>query len=145
MEVDILIEKSSGGIKITNKNFMISNKITQKDFTSSDLYNEVFKQESNAYTHYNLKPQNIGNDKFLITLIFNPEGNIFMMNLRMQFGESLPSWSNWSEDQELKIKKEHDIWLKSNFGNPPYNYSWGIISSNYEPRSGSSSITFYYK
>lgn len=132
-------------IKITNENLIVSNKMTRKDFLNSDIYNEAVKEEINSYMHYHLKPQNIIDDKFFITLIFKPEGNIYMMKLRMQVGESLPSWLNWSEDNELELQKAHDKWLKSNFGDPPYNNSWGTISSIYDPRSGSSSITFVYK
>lgn len=145
MEVYNLIDKSNGGIKIANKDFLINSKLTQKEFLDSIMYNEVLSQDNNSYTNYNLHPQSIGNSKFMITLIFNPNGKIFMARLRMQIGENLPSWSNWSENGEHEMKEQHDNWLESNIGNPPYNYSWGTISSSYDPRSASSSITFAYK
>ena len=62
----------------------------------------------------------------------------------MTNGDSLPSWENWSKEEQLKKKDKHDIWLKTNIGKPPYKYSWGEISSNYDPRSGSSMITIRY-
>lgn len=57
---------------------------------------------------------------------------------------NLASWNNWSESEEQSKKDEHDKWLLRNIGEPPYNYSWGEISSNYDPRSGSSMITIRY-
>lgn len=140
-----MIEKSTGNLTIDNKETLINNKLTESDFIKSDLYNDVYNTDKNCYTNYYLNPQNIGGNKFSITLIFDPHGKIFIVKLRIIHGENLSSWSNWSENGEQEIKKEHDTWLEASMEKPPYHYLWGTISSNYDPRSASSSIIFFYK
>ena len=140
-----MIDKNIGSIKIGNVDGQIYSGLTKNEFINSNMYNEVFNQDNNTYTNYYLKPQNIGDCKFSIVVIFDPNNRIFMVKLRMLIDEKIPSWSDWTEENELDMKKRHDKWLEDNIGNPPYNYSWGKISSSYDPRSVSSVITFTYK
>jgi hypothetical protein len=53
-------------------------------------------------------------------------------------------WSDWSEAGEMRKKVLHDTILAKAYGSPPYNFSWGTISSSYDPRGGSSSIAIRY-
>lgn len=138
-----MIDKLNGGINITENKFVINCKLTKSDFISSILFDEATSKEVNSYTHYYLKPKNIENVKFQINLIFNPNGKI--LNVFLGIYETDNPWENWSGSHELKRKELHDKWLEENLGNPPYDYSWGTVSSTYDPRSGSSTITFTYK
>jgi len=54
------------------------------------------------------------------------------------------TWHDWSETEERKIKALNDDLLKKYLGPPPYVYDWGTIESDYDARSGSSSIVIHY-
>ena len=49
-----------------------------------------------------------------------------------------------SEAFELERKTSHDAWLRVELGTPPYEYPWGAVTSNYEPRDCSSEIIVTY-
>ncbi len=50
----------------------------------------------------------------------------------------------WNEELELERKRLHDDWLRKELGAPPYCYSWGEISSEYDPRGCVSDIILNY-
>lgn len=54
------------------------------------------------------------------------------------------SWDSWSEQYEFQRMKEHDRLLENLIGHTSCKYTWGEITSDYEPRSGSSMITIRY-
>ena len=41
---------------------------------------------------------------------------------------------------ELRRKAHHDAWLKSELGNPPYEYLWGTVDSTFDEKGLSSGI-----
>ena len=139
-----MINIKSGSITINGKNFVIRRGLTKDEFIKSTLFGEVLNQQVYSFTNYYLKPQLIGKDNFILVLYFNPNNIIDSVDLSLSRDENIPSWNNWSEGEELKKKDEHDKWLERKIGKPPYKYSWGEISSNYDPRSGSSMITIRY-
>ncbi len=53
------------------------------------------------------------------------------------------TWKNWSEEREKKILKYYEDWLEAEIGKIKH-YSWGRISSQFDKKSGSSSITINY-
>lgn len=71
-----MINKLDGGINIDENGFVINCKLTKDRFVGSALFNGATSQETNSYTHYYLLPKYIGNVKFQINLIFNPDGKI---------------------------------------------------------------------
>ena len=141
----ILINIQNGFIEIANKNFAIKKNLTEEEFIKSSLFSDVLNKDDYGYKRYFIKPQIICNAKFVISLIFNTDGVLYMTNLGLQMNDSLPSWETWSENDEIQKKELNDKWLEKNVGKPPYTYPWGSISSSYDPRSGSSSITIVYK
>lgn len=133
-----------GYLYIKNKDLIISPKLSKKEFKSSDLYNDVISHDIvNEYPSYLIKPQIIADNLFTIRVLFNKEGNVFIINLDMTDGV-ISNWNNWSKRNNNKKKKDHDIWLKSQLGNPPYKYDWGEILSKYEAKSGASVIIIRY-
>lgn len=50
----------------------------------------------------------------------------------------------WSEARELDRKSTHDRWLAQELGNGPYEYAWGSITSDFDPRGCSSEIIVVY-
>jgi hypothetical protein len=137
-----MIDIKNGSIAL--QNFMMRKGLTKDDFLSSNLFGEVLKHQEYEFTTYSLKPQLIEKEKFIMVIYFNKNDIIDLVNLSLSNSENLPSWDNWSESEEQRKKEEHDKWLLNKIGIPPYNYDWGTVSSNYDPRSGSSMITIRY-
>jgi hypothetical protein len=50
----------------------------------------------------------------------------------------------WTEALELERKAKHDHWLARELGNAPYQYRWGSITSDFDPRGCSSEIIIVY-
>lgn len=139
-----MININNGNISINNGKFTITKSLTKNKFMNSSLFNDVLSQQTHIFSNYYLKPQLIGKDKFIITLIFNQDDMIYFVNICLCSDEGVPTWNNWSKNKVLKIKDKNDKWLENNIGKSPYKYSWGEISSNYDPRSCSSMITIRY-
>lgn len=139
-----MIDIKTGGIILNNNNFLIEKGLNKDEFEKSNLISEVLNRQTYGYTSYFLKPLLVGNDSFTLVLYFNQDGIIDSVNLSLSSNDSSTAWNNWSEDDELRKKNKHDKWLLNNVGKPPYKYLWGEISSNYDPRSGSSMITIRY-
>lgn len=139
-----MININNGNLTIDDGRFTITKGLTKNDFINSNKFKDVLSQQTLTFSNYYLKPQLIGKDKFMVVLFFNQNDMIYLVNISLSDDGSVPSWTNWSEDEELKRKDLHDNWLEKNIGMPPYKYAWGEISSNYDPRSGSSMITIKY-
>jgi hypothetical protein len=50
----------------------------------------------------------------------------------------------WDRATEMNRKSRHDAWLRSELGNPPYEYLWGSISSWFDEKSLSSDIIILF-
>ena len=139
-----MIDLVNGGLALDGNTFIIRKGLTKNEFEKSSLFDEVLNQQSYGFTNYYLKPQLIKNAFFVIVLYFNPQDILDFVNLSLSDSDCVPSWDDWSESRAKGKKKEHDEWLLRNIGKPPYKFPWGEISSNYDPRSGSSIITLKY-
>lgn len=137
-----MIDIKRGNISLNG--FILKRGLTKDVFIKSNLMGDVLSQNASIYTNYYLKPQFIGSERFTVVLYFNQSNLIEFINISLLSDGNIPSWDNWSENEELNRKVEHDKWLESKIGKPPYKYSWGEISSAYDPRSGSSMITIRY-
>lgn len=52
--------------------------------------------------------------------------------------------TGWTEAHELERKALHDAWLLRELGNPPYDYPWGSIASEYDAKVCVSEIIVTY-
>ena len=140
-----MIDINNGDIRLTKKTLVIRKGLTIDEFAKSDLFEDVYKKDEYEYTRFFVGLQFIGENQFAVSLLFNPLGRLYSIHLKISIDGKMPSWDNWSEEGELRIKDMHDMWLKKNVGDPPYNYSWGTIYSTYDPRSASSSMGVRFK
>lgn len=53
--------------------------------------------------------------------------------------------SEWSVDLELQRKALHDRWLQTELGEPPYEYSWGTVTSEFDAKGVVSEIIVNYE
>ncbi len=138
-----MIDINNGNVMIGNT--VLNNSISIKEFINSDVFKSVYKSDINSkHQKFFLKPQKIDEEYFYIYLFFDENELLNVLFLFMTDNEEMPTGKKWSLESEMKLKKQHDEWLKKNIGNPPYDYYWGSISSDYDNRSASSSITIRY-
>ena len=52
--------------------------------------------------------------------------------------------SRWTAELEQERKLKHDEWLRTEFGAPPYEYPWGSVTSEFDPRGCVSDIIVSY-
>jgi hypothetical protein len=126
------------------KNFALAPHLIKEDFIQSKLFNEVKRENHYGYSRYELKTQMIVGEMWAIFLYFNRQQLLEMISLSLVGNETESDWEDWSEEKELEKKAKHDSWLMQRVGNPPYKYRWGDIASEYDSRSGSSTITIRY-
>ena len=84
-------------------------------------------------------------DESLIVIVFFKGEILESVELSITGPEFGTQWQDWSEEKELDRKKANDQWLKNNRLVPNTSYAWGEIWSDYDPRSGSSSIVIRYR
>lgn len=115
-------------------------------FTRRDLSSLPFAAESQVvnepYHSYSLGAQRIAERSFFVVLYFYGQQleSIDLAHGAPEFGTS----GDWSEEGELKRKQWHDDWLRGQTGHASHVYKWGEVGSNYDPRSGGSSIIIRY-
>lgn len=65
---------------------------------------------------------------------------------QVYFAFAVPSdeIKDWVEDREQQRKAKHDAWLRAALGEPPYEYAWGQVQSDFDPRGWSSEILVIY-
>lgn len=139
-----MIDISNGSVFIAEKDTLLEFNLCENVFVESMLFSDVLEKDINVYINYFIKPQKIYNKQFMMRLYFNQMKCLEFLQLFISTDDEIPSWDNWSKEKEINKKAEHDKWLQENLGNPPYKYSWGEITSKYDMRSGSSSITIRY-
>lgn len=52
--------------------------------------------------------------------------------------------SDWTPEMEQERKLKHDQWLRAELGPPPYEYAWGTVTSEFDPRGCVSDIIVTY-
>ena len=50
----------------------------------------------------------------------------------------------WDRELEMRRKALHDAWLSEQFGDPPYEYAWGTIASEFTEQDISSDIAITF-
>lgn len=139
-----MICNRTGEIKFSNITQSLNARMEKSNFLASPFKNEILRDDSHTTSSiYVLNTMDLWNKKVNVTLIFDQSDKLFMVRMSLSTGVA-KSWENWSEDSEKKLKVAHDNFLEQHLGLPPYDYSWGVIGSNYDPRSGSSMITIRY-
>lgn len=134
-----MIHRQTGEIELSS-GFRIGPSFSEAQFLSSPLA-RVAKalNRTQPWSGYRTSRQRIGYKTFRITLHFCG-GKLSSIELFEVGAESKAFWNDWSEREEAERKASHDAWLASMLGEPPYEYPWGKISSEYDPQGGYSCI-----
>jgi hypothetical protein len=67
-----------------------------------------------------------------------------LLSIAWQLALASDKESVWSVDHELERKELHDDWLRAGIGEPPYDYPWGRIESDYDSKGCASSVIMTY-
>lgn len=126
------------------KNLSITAGLTMQELYLSDVYCDIIDKNIGNYSRFHLGIHEIDNEQFAVIIYFNTNGIIDFFQLSQTYGCTIPSWEKWSEREMVDRQKKHDKWLECKLGRPPYRYRWGEITSELDPRSGSSFITFRF-
>lgn len=140
-----MINKLDG--KIAFDSFSLTPNITLQAFKSLLKSNQIVSHEENEMAiNIYLLPQKCGDKYFSIRLYFSRKNKVLThLLISLQKNASIPSWTSWSEKDQLEVKKADDSWLSEEIGDiPPYKFSWGEITSVYNQREGSSYIAIKY-
>ena len=126
---DGTVEFSSGEIRRTwDRAQFLSSPVGSESKTG--LQNEDWR-------HYDIKPE----AGLAGSVLFKGDElqKIFLMT-------SMPSDQSgeWTVERELERKVIHDRWLRGELGNPPWNYSWGKVVSEFDAKSVASEIIIVY-
>ncbi len=112
-------------------------------FAAASANHSTRSQQTFAqHVRHSLRGVSIGGTQFNATFIF-ATGKLESISLALP--SSASGWDSWSEADEKQRKVDHDKWLATTLGPPPYDYPWGTISSQYSPQSAASTITFRYR
>ncbi|WDF52121.1 hypothetical protein PQ460_06830 [Paenibacillus sp. KACC 21273] len=132
--------------------------LTLAQVLQSQWYNDYFteiRDMNNGYVWYSFQDVPISSHVFSVSLLF--QNSVFRMTMMSisdpKYGQS---WDDWTEAKELQRKQEHDALLRQELERKPdvrrskpypyieYKVAYGSISSSYDPRSASSSISITY-
>jgi hypothetical protein len=130
-----MIDQSTGEL-ILKGAVRVGRWLTRRQFLSSPLYRQATGLIHNEGWHsYGLEATGINQQKLFITL---------------QFLDSTLKWIDFVVDggddlNEAGQKRLHDELLEQWLGAGPYAYAWGRVTSDYDPRSDTSSIFVGYE
>ncbi|WP_437638501.1 hypothetical protein [Sorangium sp. So ce854] len=134
-----MIHRQSGEIELSS-GVRIGPSYSEAQFLSSPLARTANAlTQTRPWSGYRTSRQRIGFRTFRMTLHFCG-GKLALVELFEVGAESKAFWNDWSEKEEAERKASHDAWLESILGAPPYEYPWGKITSEHDPRGGYSSI-----
>ena len=137
-----MLDKSTGELYIESIPVKLGPQFTRRDLSATPV--AVRPQVVNEpYHSYSLGEQRIAGQPFFVVFYFYGQQLEFvdLAHAATEFGTS---WDDWSEEGELRRKQWHDDWLREQTGHAAHVYGWGEVSSDYDPRSGGSSITIRY-
>jgi hypothetical protein len=137
-----MLDPNAGELTIASIPLQLGPGFTRDELLALPLASHT--QVANEPHHsYMIGAHEIAGLTFIITLYFYGQQleSISLAHIAKEFGTS---WDDWSEEQELQRKAVHDRWLIEQTGQASHVYPWGEIGSDYDPRSGGSSITIRY-
>jgi hypothetical protein len=137
-----MLDKETGELHIESIPVKIGPCFTRRDLAVTPVAAQS-QVVNEPYHSYSLGEQQIAGRPFFVTLYFYGQEleSIDLAHPTTKFGTS---WADWSKESELRRKRWHDDWLREQTGYASHVYQWGEVGSDYDPRSGGSSITIRY-
>jgi hypothetical protein len=134
-----MIDKDTGEIAIDSVPIVLGPSFVLDDLLSSSLAGQCQAGPgAEPYRSLVIGEHLISGLTFFVTLGFYGQKLEF---IDLLYSGELP---DGSKTQEAERKKVHDRWLVKQLGKASSTYKWGEISSDYDPRSDTSSIVIRY-
>ena len=126
-----MLDTSTGELHIESVPMKLGPQFTRRALSSTPVA-ATSQVVNEPYHSYSLGEQRIADEPFFVVLYF--------------YGQLLESidLAYSAENDERRRKKWHDKWLHGQTGAPSHVYAWGEVSSDFDPRSGGSSIIIRY-
>jgi len=132
------------GILHLNGENLIAPGLRETDFTRSSLGAAGRFGANDGYSRYHRVSGALDNGLTCAATVIFYEGVLNSLSFAPLWPGAARSWAEWSEAGELRVKALNDQLLREYLGPPPYVYAWGTIESDYDPKSGGSSIVVRY-
>ncbi len=140
----LMIDTITGDLFIESVPSKIGVKFTRQNFFSSLLAQRasvIVKNE--PYCSFSVGSHEILDLLVSVSLWFFGE-QLEFIELIHHSKELDSSWADWSKDKEIRRKQIHDDWLLALTGNATHSYEWGGIWSEFDAKTGGSSIIIRY-
>jgi hypothetical protein len=142
----VLPTASMGRVILLPSQFELSASTAEQSFLSSTVGSTATAWVSNPpHASYRLsEPYVVDGYEFLVVVWFSAS-KLVSVDLSMVSGsDTSPDWDSWDAARELAVNSAQIALLLRAYGSHPVNFSWGTISSDYDPRGGSASITIRF-
>ena len=141
----MMIDKKDGSVIPPGTKWCISPSLSRSDFLASPMAEGAsicIKNE--PWCSWDLCQAVVPDGRWYLRLFFYGE-KLTTVELSFADANEERSWSDWSKEKELARKRRHDQVLSQTLETQPYLFSWGRVNSNFDERSGSSSIVISYE
>lgn len=141
-----MIEVATGDMSIDGVDFITGPSLTRATFLASSIgQHSQISVQNGPYCSFDAK---IPADALMrlpavLTLSFYHE-QLESVSITASDDRFGASWDDWSEAKEHERKLFHDQWLTDTIGTTGTHSSWGQLSSDYDAKSGVSSICLRY-
>lgn len=136
------INKINGQIRL-NDDYIIT-PLTYFNQEIKDQLNPDIRNHKNGYCWYTFRQRIYFNQELIISICTKHHKSI-SANIRItKYSDEVRNWDTWSKEYEMEILEENEKWLLKEIGHNRY-YPWGIITNNYDKKSGFSSINIKYE
>ncbi|HWH67939.1 MAG TPA: hypothetical protein VNT26_01030 [Candidatus Sulfotelmatobacter sp.] len=141
-----MIEPITGEIQLPSDGIRVGPALSREHFLASPLANQSRELVRNEpYISFTLSAVAFAGHSFAWSLYFR--GSVLhRVSIECADAEFGASWSDWSEEREMARKRFHDSLLESALGQNwrRRTFSWGKVDSDYDAKSGFSSIGVTY-
>lgn len=140
-----MIDPTTGVLLFEEPPVQFGPALTRTQFFSSTESNGAVDFVKNEPWHsWKLKGQHTSASlPFIVVLYFHGE-SLTMVNLCHDDPKYGTSWEDWTLEKEMSRKGTHDQWLSAILGDRR-SFPWGRVGSEYDQRSGGSSIVISYE
>jgi hypothetical protein len=139
-----MLDAETGRLAFRSPGATLGPELTRTEFLASPLAEGARTIVANEPHHsWQLRGEYVSGLTFLVALDFRGEelAMISLADANKAFGAG--DWSQWTEEKELARKQSHDRWLDAQLGERR-NFPWGKVFSEYDARSGASTIGICY-
>jgi hypothetical protein len=141
-----MIDRADGSLQFESPPVRVAADFTLEQFQSSALFAIAKPLNQNApWRRFECKRLGIAGEEIAAAFCFK-DGRLHSFGLAVLRPEFGSSWSDWSEEKEQsRLKLHHELlrkWLGP--GDGRYQFAWGTVESDFDIRSGESSIEVTY-